>query len=131
MSENAISPIKVTGLRREPRVDNVLEWSRGEIGNLDFGIEHVRFNDWSIPYSSIQDAVLNKEFMLFRKVQTLAIKSDDGEYMFTLHDLVDETRRFPFQLRITERRSFVGKVFLLAIIVFLVGIGWDILKAYL
>ena len=129
MLENAISSIRVTGLRREPRVDDVLEWSRGETGNLDLGANQLTFNDWSIPYDSIHDAVLNKEIMLFRKMQTLAIKSDAGEYMFTLHDPIEETNKIPFQIRVTEKKSFVGKLFLFAVVILLVDIAWNIFKA--
>lgn len=129
MSENAISSIKVTGLRREPRVDEVLEWSRGETGNLKFGANQLEFNDWSIPFKSIHDAVLNKETVLFRKVRTLAIKSEAGEFMFTFHEPIKETTKFPFQIRITERKSFIGKLILFALVILLVDIIWNIFKA--
>jgi hypothetical protein len=131
MSTNSISSLSVTALRREPRVDGVLEWSRGEPGNLNIGTSRLTFNDWSIPYDSIYDAVLNKETMFFRKTQTLAIKSDEGEFMFSFHEPIEEVNEIPFQIRITERRSFIGKLFLFGFIMLLVNIAWNLLKAFI
>ena len=129
MSKSTKFTIKVTALRVEPRIDNVKEWSRGETGNLDLGANQLTLDDWSVPYRSIQDAVLNTETMFFRKVQTLAIKSDAGEYMFTLHEPMEETSKLLFPVRITERKSPIGKLFLFGVVIFFVSIAWNIFKA--
>ena len=125
---NTISSYKVTGVRREPRVDGVLEWSRGENGELNFESNRVTFNDWSIPYTNVLDAVVNRESILFRKTQTLAIRSEDGQFMFYFHKPTEELRDIPFEIRVTEKRSFIGKLFLLMIILFLVNLVWNLLK---
>ena len=127
----AISSHKVTGVRREPRLDGVLEWSRGEDGDLTFESNRVRFNDWSIPYTNILDAVLNRETILFRKTLTLAIRAEAGEFMFSFYEPKEELKDIPFEIRTTERRSFIGKLFLLMIILFLVNLAWNLLKVHI
>ena len=126
---NTISTHKVTGVRREPRVDGVLEWSRGEDGDLTFESNRVTFNDWSIPYVNILDAVVNRETVLFKKTQTLAIRSEDGEFMFSFYKPEEELNEIPFEIRTTEKRSFIGKLFLLMIILFLVNLAWNLIKS--
>lgn len=51
--------LTVSGQRLEPRLDGVVEWLRGELGELTSGPEEVTFKDWSVPYAAVTDAVLN------------------------------------------------------------------------
>lgn len=123
------SSLTVTGIRLEPRVDDVVEWSRGEDGELEFGPDTVTFMGWSVPYVLIQDAVLNSERMYLRKVQCLALKAETGQYMFTLHQPIATANDFPFPVRVTERRTLVGKWVFLGVAVFILKLTWDILRA--
>ena len=122
--------LTVTGLRLEPRVDDVLEWSRGELGELTLGPDEATFKDWSIPYAAISEAALNTERMLFKRVQCLAIDAETGKYIFTLHNPIATADDFPFSVRTTERRSAIGKLILVGTIFFLAKIAWDVLKPW-
>jgi len=127
----ATSSYKVTGVRREPRVDGDLEWSRGENGDLSFESNQITFNDWSISYTNILDAVLNRATILFKKTQTLAIRSEDDEFMFSFYEPKAELNGVPFEIRTTERRSFIGRLFILMIILFLINLAWNLWKAHI
>ena len=123
--------LMVTGQRLEPRLDNVVEWSRGELGELEFGPQSATFKDWSIPYPAIRDAVINTERILFKKVQCLAIDAETGKYIFTLQEPIEAADEFPFSIRVTERRSAVGQFALFAALFFLSKCAWDVLKSSL
>lgn len=118
--------LTVTGQRLEPRIDGVVEWSRGEIGELELGLDSAMFKDWLIPYVAIDDAVLNTERLLLKKVQCLAIEAETGRYMFILHKPIEPAHEFPFPVRITERRSAYGKLLLFASVLFLLKVAFDV-----
>lgn len=117
--------LTVSGQRLEPRLDGVVEWSRGELGELTFGPEEATFKDWSIPYEAISDAVLNTERILLKEVQSLAIDAETGKYLFTLHTPLAQAADFPFSVRITEQRSTLGKLVLFGIVLALAKLLWD------
>lgn len=120
--------IQSTGSRLEPGTDNLEEWSFPREGTLELDEDSTRFGDWVIPNTKITAAVLNSERFLVMKRQTLLIKCDEGKYIFGFNNPVENDFIFPFDVRITERRSFIGKLMLFAIAIFLLNILWQILK---
>ena len=120
--------IHATGSRLEPRIDNVVEWSYPIEGELEIHEGSARFGDWVIPNNEVSDAVLNTERFLFKRRQTLLIESDGQKYVFGFYDPIDVDFEFPFAVRVTEKRSFVGKLLLFAVAAFLLGITWELVK---
>ncbi len=123
--------IHSTGSRLEPRIDNVVEWSYPIEGELEINENNAKFGEWIIPKDEVSDAVLNTERFMFKKRQTLLIESDGLKYVFGFFDPINGDFVFPFEVRITERRSFIGKLMLFAIVVFFVGITWELVKYFL
>ena len=101
----------VFGMRQEPRIDGVLEWSRPIEGEIVFEADITSFSDWSIFNGDVKNAVLNSEKYFLRRAQTLAIESESGKYMFMLAKPVGNNHEFPFPVTITQSISPIGKIF--------------------
>ena len=117
-------------MRKEPRIDGVLEWSRSEEGTLEFESEVTRFGDWLIYNSEIDNAVLNSERLWFRSTLTLAISSGPDHYLFALVEHVDRNYQFPFPVTFTNTNSFLGKLINLIMLllgIYLVFLMWSLI----
>ena len=112
----------------EPRIDGVVEWSHPAEGLLKLFDDKITFNKWEIPVEGISDAVLNTERLMFKKRQTLLIRGESGKYSFGFYDLIEDDFEFPFAVRRTERRSFVGKAILFGIALVVFRVIWEIFK---
>ena len=125
-----MNTLRAFGMRKEPRVDGVLEWSRSEEGQLEFEYESTKFGDWIIRHSDIEHAVLNSERLWFRPTQTLAISAGEDHYLFALAERVDRDYSFPFPVTFTNTGSFLGKLFNLIMLllgVYLLFLLWTLL----
>ena len=125
--------LRTFGMRREPRVDGVLEWSRSEEGSIEFEGEITKFGDWIIHNNEIENAVLNTEKLLWNSTQSLAIRSESGEYLFVLSEPVNETYQFPFPTSFTYSSSFFGKLMKLIFImsgVYLAFVLWSLITNF-
>ena len=120
--------IHSTGSRLEPRLDKVIEWSFPKEGELVINADNLRFGEWIIPNTKITDAVLNSERLFIKKRQTLLINCEGAKYSFGFYNLVGGDVVFPFEVRITERRSLMGKLVLIAIAVVLFNVAWQLIK---
>jgi hypothetical protein len=119
--------LNVFGMRQEPRIDGVLEWSRPVEGEIVFETGVTKFNDWSISNKEITNAVLNSEKYFFKHTQSLAIESESGKYMFALAEPADNTYKFPFPVTFTNSVSPIGKLFRIVAIFGLVYIAYYVL----
>jgi hypothetical protein len=126
--------LQVFGMRQEPRIDGVLEWSRSVEGEIVFESDFTKFGDWTISNDEIKNAVLNSERYFWRRSQSLAIESGSGKYMFMLAVPVDNTYNFPFPVFFTHSVSYIGKIFRLVEIFGLIYIAfliWSIGRYFL
>ena len=131
MAKDSISTVPVTAIRTEPRFDGLVEWSSSVVGDLEVGARDLIFKDWVIPFENIQDAVLNKEVFFWRKVVTLAVNSESCKYVFTIRESTVNEEIFPFPVRITRRKSPMGKAVLIAAALGIANIVWGLLSYYL
>ena len=121
--------LQVFGMRQEPRIDGVLEWSRPVEGEIVFEGGITKFSNWSISNREIKNAVLNSERYFLRRTQTLAIESESGKYMFMLAEPVDNTYDFPFPVTFIQSVSYIGKIFRIAAIIGLIYIAFLVIQA--
>jgi len=120
--------IHSTGSRLEPRIDNVVEWSFPKEGDLVIDENSTRFGDWVIPNALIGEAVLNSERLIIKKRQTLLINCDGAKYAFGFYTPVGSDFAFPFEVRVTDKRSFIGKLILFAVAIFVINLFWQLIK---
>ena len=120
-----------TGSRLEPRIDQVVEWSLSKKDKLEIDDYGIRFGEWTIPREMVKDAVLNTERIVIAKRQSLLVDCGEGKYIFGLFDHIDNDLIFPFKVRVTHNRSYMGKLGLLAIAMFFLNVAWDIAQQYL
>jgi hypothetical protein len=117
-----------TGSRQEPGIDNVAEWSFPKEGNLEQDENNTLFGDWVIPNTQITEAVLNSENLFIKKRQTLLINCEKTKYVFGFYKPVENDFIFPFEVRVTKRRSFIGKLVLFAVAVLLLSSLWQLFR---
>jgi len=120
----AMVELPAIALRTEPQLDGGTMWSQPQRGNLLLGAKSLRFNDWEIPVSNIEEAVFNTDRIVFSKRQSLAVNCGEMHYLFNLEKAVD-VPAFPFRVEITERRTFIGKLIISALAIFVVGVTWN------
>lgn len=123
--------LHVTGMRQEPRLDGVIDWSYPTEGHLEIGLKSCRFGDWLIDNQSVDEAVVNTESMFFRKNQQLVIRAGSDKYMFGLFEPIDNSYQFPFNVQFTRSRSFAGKIVLIGTVIICISLGLVILNALL
>ena len=109
----------------------MVEWSYPVKGDLALYPNEARFENWVIPRAQVIDAALNTERLLFKKRQSLLVDCGESKYMFGLYNSIDSDIEFPFQVRVTEKRSFVGKLILFGVVIFLINISWQILGKFI
>ncbi len=123
--------IAVTGSRLEPRIDQAIEWSFPEKGSLVIQKDVTQFQDWVIPNSEIKDAVLNNERLIFKNRQSLLLDCGRDKYVFGLISNIEQDTNFPFDVRVTKKRSFMGKLMLFGIAIFVFNVVLDIVQMFI
>ena len=68
----------------EPRIDQVVEWSRSKKDKLEIDDYGICFGEWTIPREMVKDAVLNTERIVIKKRQSLLVDCGEGKYIFGL-----------------------------------------------
>ena len=123
--------IQASGISQGIRFDGVIEWSRPVEDEIQFGSNKIKFHDWIIPYDEIKGAVLNSERYFSKPVQSLAIESESGKFLFTFVHQIDENFEFPFNVTITSSRSYFGKKYRIIKIIGLAYVAMVILNIVL
>jgi hypothetical protein len=125
-------PEKVVGSKMELVADGEQSWSTHEIDYLRYNDTELKFSNWTIPYSNINNAILNREkLMFFKKHYSLLIETDFGMFMFNLGES-EYWENLPFSFEKTEGETHpVTKITRWAVILLILMIIWEIIKAFI
>lgn len=123
-------PEKVVGSKMELGPDGSQSWSTHEIDYLKYNDTELEFSNWIIPYSNINNAILNCESMMFfKKHYSLLIETDFGTFMFNLGES-ELWEHLPFSFERTEGETHSITIILRwGIILFVLMMIWEIIKA--
>lgn len=121
-------PKKVSCAKLEINPDGSQNWSQPELGFLSIGDHELSFENWTIPYSNIENAILNRHKSIFTKHYSLLLETKIGSYLFNL-DNSEVWENLPFEYERTEGDvlgisgliKFVIIIFVLQIIFFIIS----------
>ncbi len=125
-------PEKVVGSKMELEADGSQSWSSHEIDYLNYNDTELEFSNWKIPYSNINNAILNCEnLMFYKKHYSLLIETDFGMFMFNLGES-ELWEQLPFSFERTEGETHPMTTTLRwGIILLVLMMIWEIIKAYI
>ena len=100
--------LKAIGLVQTPRFDGETTWDQLGKGELKFKESNLVFKNEKIPFKSIEDASLNFENIIFRKVRHLSFHASGKKYLFNITSKIELDIALPIRLNRSEEKSFIG-----------------------